>query len=201
MPDQSGGDFNIKLREFVLNFDIDLVESTLSEIVDDSDVVLSVRFCAYYGLATYYRRNMYSSKFNCLVERYRQLFNCFGLNDVLLSLYYKNISLEYGGGGYDKCIDYAFRALKKFPNNSAVMHHVAAMVGESVENNIITSPSYIDKALECLEDAMEHNNGYPKHYYTKSLLQLYRNDHDGALVSVRKAKDLEKKMRLVQISG
>lgn len=192
LPHHEDYTFNVRIRELILKIKSDNIEEIFCKILS-MNINELIKFNAYYALITYYRRYMYHSKLRSLVEKWGVKFKIFSLQNIVWSIYYEIMAKEINISFYKNCIKYAEKALKKLPNNVAVKHHYACMVGSAIDENYYIEDSIIDNALICLENAMEVFHEYPKHYCTKAILLLHKKDYGNALNCIHKAIDLEPK--------
>lgn len=190
MPVNDADDYTIKLKEFVIDYDMINNQSILYDIVTSQDT-LEIRFSAFYSLKIIYREFGNYSKLIELVDSYGAPFRNIKLYDIVLSTYYRNkVILGEKEWGHS-AIKYAELACVSCPTNLAIKHHYSEIIAWMLEENLDVSVEEIDKAIDRLDDVISVYKKHAKYYCTRGRLLAAKGEYELAGKSINTALGLE----------
>lgn len=214
----TSGDYIGKLREIIFDDSYQYTDNEYNNIISNKDNLLNVRFAAFYGLFTRYRR--FEQRFNLLrhVELYIDLFK----DSVELSYFYSIISSQY----YKfKCLVYAkaedFANAIKYANDAIDIYNqkqsqdmgcfnnyadivldLAPVVGIDCYN-IEMAIHHVDMAIS-IREVKRGLPPYANYYCSKARLLTLSKDYDRAKEMINLAISYERtdqKDSLIRLSN
>ena len=192
LPDETDPEITIKLRNIIINVDLEDVEHFFSPSIDDVTLDERVRFYIYYSISIYYRRYEHHSKFFELVRKYSMTFSLHPLNYVVLSLYYRYQAIDYNGiENLKYAIENAKKAVSLLPGNSGVINNYAELIVVAIDEKYPVQKEQISEAIDLINKIISFNGTYAKWYYTKGKLLFSVKEYHEAKECVRIAIDLE----------
>lgn len=193
ISDESDNNFNIKIRNFIISRNEEVVEEKLIPLIVNREAPEDVCFAAYYAAFTFYRRMGYAYKIHDLVERFGQRFENYRFNNVALSQHY-SLRFELEGKKPEdlrRATQAARRAAELIPDNAGVMQNFADLITKSFELGVCHDRTMLAQAVERIHRAMELNPKYPKYHCTLGRLLSFQGRYDEAVVSIQRAINLE----------
>lgn len=164
----------------------DTLYHVLENHINDSDG--NIAFSAFYGLVVYFRRYKIFSELEKLVDKYGNYFSNKPLFNVAMCTIYRNKGSELD---LQLALEYATRALESCNNHQGILQTYADTVAYTLEQGYFISDSILEKAINCVNEAIVIDSKYPKYYCTIGRLSIYKNEYTQAKQYILKAIDLE----------
>lgn len=193
VSDENDNDFNVKIRNLILNYHEDVIDHKLLPLIENREVEEDVCFAAYYAAFTFYRRLGYVYKIHKLVDRFGQRFMGYRFNNIVLSQHYSFLFELDGRHPEDlhNAIHYAQAAIERIPSNAGVLQNYADLITKSFELGVNRDTKQLDYAIDRIYGALQLNPNYPKYHCTLGRLLSFRGEYSKAVVSIQKAISLE----------
>lgn len=193
ISDESDNDFNIKIRNFIICRNENVIESKLLPMIDNREESEDVCFAAYYAAFTFYRRMGYAYKIHSLVERFGQRFEKYRFHNVVLSQHY-SLRFELDGNNPEDLIlavQSARKATEVISGNAGVLQNYADLITRGFELGVYRNTEYLQAAITCVNRALQLNPKYPKYHCTLGRLLSFQGKYQEAIVSIQRAINLE----------
>lgn len=191
--DENDNNFNIHVRNMILQYSDDVVESKLIPLIEQGEEPEDICFAAFYAAFTFYRRLGYIYKLHSLVERYGQRFQNYRFSNIAFSQHYSFL-FEMEGRNPEQLIQavrYAQVALEKIPGNSGVLQNFADLITKSFELGVNRNKRQLSVAIDKIQEALRINPNYPKYHCTLGRLLSFQKKYNEAVISIQKAISLE----------
>lgn len=191
LPPEEDPNVTRKMKDFVINQDLNEIESVMMPMLEDSALDEQQRFYIYYSLSVYYRRYEHHSLMTQLVKKYASAFSAHPLNNIVMSLDYKFRAIDDNKPElFRYAIAHAKEAIRTI-KSAAVRNNYAELVVTALDENYNVSDEDFQQALQYIDEIIFSNDAYAKWHCIKGRLLAYKKDFYEAKECIRRAVDLE----------
>lgn len=148
----------------------------------------NIAFSAFYGLVIYFRRYKIFSELERLVDAYGNYFCNKPLFNIAMCTIYKNKGSELD---LQLALEYATLALEACDRHQGILQTYADVVAYTLEQGYFVPDSVLEKAINCISEAIVIDSKYPKYYCTIGRLSIYKKEYAQAMQYILKAIDME----------
>lgn len=193
LPDEKERLFETAIVHLIL--ETDSIENQLSQILENEKENLKIRYNAFFGLCTYYRRRKDTSKYGELLERYKYSFSENPTYNYLKSMFL----MQHGRDeDIEEAIILAGKAIRDIPNNVGISHCYSEIIAEAFEEGVLDierNRTELDHATSILKNVLKETSDYAKFYCTYGRLLAADGKYKDAKKEILTAIDKEDSSR------